>query len=169
MPLIFLRVNHVPYMTKSLRKPIMRRTEIESKYLRNKAIENKTECKNLYSNLEVNQLTDNKLFGKTTKLVLSGKTIQSFSITFVNKENNQIISDDLELAATFSSYFEKVVANLGIKEYENNVTHNTNSVSKDGVDLAITKYKDSAIIKQKIENVFFKSRFSFKDKSETDM
>ena len=98
MPLIFLRVNHVPYMTKSLRKPIMRRTEIESKYLRNKAIENKTECKNLYSNLEVNQLTDNKLFGKTTKLVLSGKTIQSFSITFVNKENNQIISDDLELA-----------------------------------------------------------------------
>ena len=32
-------------MTKSLRKAIMRRTELESKYLKNRAIENKTKYK----------------------------------------------------------------------------------------------------------------------------
>ena len=31
-------------MTKSLRKAIMRRTELESKYLKIKTIENKTKC-----------------------------------------------------------------------------------------------------------------------------
>ena len=50
---------------------------------------------------------------------------------------NEIISDDLELTEGFNDYFENAVANLGIKEYENNVTDNTNSGSKDDVDLAI--------------------------------
>ena len=116
-------------MTKSLRKAIMRRTELESKYLKNRAIENKTkykkqknycnrlykkERKNFYSNLELNQITDNKRFWKTMKTFLSNKSLQSSTITLVNKENNQIISDDLELAETFNNYFESTVANLGI-------------------------------------------------------
>ena len=40
-------------MTKSLRKAIMRRTELESKYLKNRAIENKTKYKK-----QKNYLTD---------------------------------------------------------------------------------------------------------------
>ena len=41
----FLRANHVPYMTKSLGKAITRRTELVSKYLKNRTIENKTKYK----------------------------------------------------------------------------------------------------------------------------
>ena len=63
------------------------------------------------------------------------------SVFSLNKENNQIISDDFELAETFNNYFESAVTNLGIEEYENNVTENTNSGSKDGVDLATDKCK----------------------------
>ena len=63
--------------TKSLRKAIMGCSELESKYLVNRTIENKIKCKkqnifckssyekerkNFYSNLELNQITDNKLF-----------------------------------------------------------------------------------------------------------
>ena len=35
-----LRANHVPYMTKALRKAIMKRSELESKYVKNKTSEN---------------------------------------------------------------------------------------------------------------------------------
>ena len=63
------------------------------------------------------------------------------SVFSLNKENNQIISDDFELAETLNNYFESAVANLGIEEYENNVTENTNSGSKDRADLATDKYK----------------------------
>ena len=76
-------------------------------------------------------------------------------ITLINTENNQIISDDLELTETFNNYFESAIANLGIKEYESSVTDNTNSESSDGVHLAIEKYKDHLSIKLINENVSF--------------
>ena len=50
-----IRANHVPYMTKSLRKAIMKRSQLESKYLRNSTVENmkiykkqKNFCSRLY-------------------------------------------------------------------------------------------------------------------------
>ena len=36
----FVRANEVPYMTKALRKAIMKRSEFESKYLKNKSYQN---------------------------------------------------------------------------------------------------------------------------------
>ena len=41
--------------------------------------------KNVYSDLELNQITDNRLFWKTIKPFLSDKSIQSSTITLVNK------------------------------------------------------------------------------------
>ena len=63
------------------------------------------------SNLELNQITDNYLFWKPIKFLLNDKSIQSSTITLVNRK----ISDDLELAETFNNYFESPVA---ILEYE---------------------------------------------------
>ena len=50
------------------------------------------------------------------------------------------------------------VANLVIKEYG----------SRDGVNLAIEKYKDHPSVKMINENVCFEPCFSFKDIGETD-
>ena len=51
----FVRGNEVPYMTKRLRKAIMKRSELKSKYLKNKNYQNmkiykkqKTFCSKLY-------------------------------------------------------------------------------------------------------------------------
>ena len=49
-----LRANHVPYMTKALRKAIMKRSELENKYVKNKTNENLlsilfTSAKNIYA------------------------------------------------------------------------------------------------------------------------
>ena len=105
-----LRFNQAPYMTKALHKAIMRRSELESKYFKNKTNENKArfkkqkifcsklykkERKKFYSNLELNEITDNKLFWKTIKPLLSEQCIQSSKISLVS---NKVISEDLELA-----------------------------------------------------------------------
>ena len=91
-----IRANHVPYMTKSLRKAIMKRSQLESKYLRNSTVENmkmykkqknfcsrlyKKERKKFYSELDINNITDNKSFWKTMKPFLSDKCSQASKIS----------------------------------------------------------------------------------------
>ena len=81
-----LRANHVPYMTKALRKAIMKRSELASKYVKNKTSENlkpytkqrnvsrklyQKERKEYYEILDLNNVTDNKKFWKTVKPLLS--------------------------------------------------------------------------------------------------
>ena len=41
----FIRVNHAPYMTKNLRKAIMRRSQLENKYISNSTVENMNKYK----------------------------------------------------------------------------------------------------------------------------
>ena len=145
----------------------MRRSELESKYLKNRTIDNKTkfrkqknfcsqlykkERKKFYSNLEKNKITDNKLFWKTIKPLLSDKCTQASTISLVINAN--VISDDSELAKTFYSYFEKAVMNLGIKEYES-LDANPQSGFQDEVDIAIIKYKNHPSIKMINENASF--------------
>ena len=77
-----LRDNDVSYMTKSLRKSIMKRFELETKYIRSKTSENlkvykkqrdfcsklhKKERRKYYEKLDLNKFTDNKEFWKTIK------------------------------------------------------------------------------------------------------
>ena len=72
-----LRANQVPYMTKTLRKAIMRRSNLENKFLKNVTPENnaayikqrnlcsklyKKERRKYYSNLDPSNFTDNKMF-----------------------------------------------------------------------------------------------------------
>ena len=69
-----LRANDKPYMTKVLRKTIMRRSELKSKYLKNKSDESlkafkkqknytnrlaKRERSKYFANLDLNKYTDN--------------------------------------------------------------------------------------------------------------
>ena len=129
-----LRANHVPYMTKALRKAIMKRSELESKYVKNKTSENlrsykkqrnfcsklyKKERKKYYERLDLNNVTDNKKFWKTVKPFLSDKVTTFPKISLV--ENDEIISDESKVANSFSNFFENAIHSLGIKtnEYSN--------------------------------------------------
>lgn len=85
----------------------------------------KKERKKFHSNLELNEITDNKAFWKTIKSLLNDKCIQFSTVTFVNKENNRIIFGDF--ITKFNHDFEGAVANLVIKEYDSSLTDNTNS------------------------------------------
>ena len=87
----FVRPNEVPYMTKVLRKEIMKRSERESKYLKNKSYQNmkiykkqKNFCSKLYkegkkkkySKTDTRKITDNKKhFGKQFPLFFLAKLL----------------------------------------------------------------------------------------------
>ena len=75
--------------------------------------------------------------------------------------NDNVISDDQELADTFNNFFEHAVDNLGIQEYQSDHNIDINSISDDPIDYAIAKYKNHPSIIMINENVPFESRFSF--------
>ena len=161
-------------MTKNLRKAIMKRSQLENKYIRNSTVENmnkykkhknfcsklyKKERKKFYSQLDIKNITDNKLFWKTMKPFLSDKCTYASKISLVHNDN--VISDDQELADIFNNFFEQAVDNLGIQEYQSDHNIDINSISDDPIDYAIAKYKNHPSIIMINENVSFESRFSF--------
>ena len=177
-----IRANHVPYMTKDLSKAIMKRSQLENKYIKNPTVENrnmykkhknfcsklyKKERRNFYSQLDIKNITDNKQFWKTMKPFLSEKCTYASKITLVDNDN--VISDDQELANTFNKFFEHAVDNLGIKEYPNIDDCDIDFISDDPIDNALSKYKNHPSILMINENVSFESRFSFTTVSEDDI
>ena len=118
-----LRANHVPYMTKRLRKAIMKRSELENKYLKNRTNENlkyyekqRNFCSKLYKKgtkkyhemLDLKNVTDNKEFWKTVKPFLSDKvtTLPKTSLL----EKGEIISDESKVANLFSNLYVDLVS-----------------------------------------------------------
>ena len=127
----------------------------------------KKERKTFYSQLDIKNITDNKLFWKTMKPFLTEKCTYASKISLVHNDN--VISDDQELADTFNNFFEHAVDNLGIQEYQSDHNIDRNSISDDPIDYAITKYKNHPSIIMINENVSFESRFSFTAVNEDDI
>ena len=86
----FVGANEVPYMTKALSKAIMKRSELESKYLKNKSNQNmriykkqktissklyKKERKTFYSKINSCKITGSKIFWKTIPLLFLAKLL----------------------------------------------------------------------------------------------
>ena len=103
----------------TLRKAIMKLSELENKYLRNSTVENRNkykkhknfcsklyekERKKFYSNLDIKNIIYNKLFWKTMKPFLSDKCNHSSKISLVR--NGNVISHDFELAKVFKNFFD---------------------------------------------------------------
>ena len=89
----------------------MKRSELESKYYKSSTIGNKNlyrkqknfcsklykkERKKYYKNLNLKNITDNKLFWKTIKPFLSDKSTHASQITLV--QNNNIVSDEKDIS-----------------------------------------------------------------------
>ena len=102
-----LRFNNSAFMTKNLRKEIMKRSKLKNNFNKNRNHENwckyKTQrnyCVNLlrkskkqyFSNINVSDVTDSKSFWKSVKPDFSNKGLNSNKITLV--ENDAIITND---------------------------------------------------------------------------
>ena len=96
-----------------------------------------------------------------------GKVMGAKVETTSNNEN--VISDDLNLSQIFNNYFESAIGKLEIKECHASSEVNANYRSKDGVDVAVEKYKDRPSIKMINKDVLFESRFSIKVIRKSDL
>ena len=76
----------------------------------------KKERKKYYANLNLNEITDNKKFWKTIKSLFSENGPKNQKITIV--KDNEIISEDKEVAETLNSFFQGAVDSLEITENE---------------------------------------------------
>ena len=93
---------------------------------------NKRDC---FGNLNKKIVTDNRKFWETTIPLFSDKAFHRECITL--KESNKTITNNEELAETFSTFFSKIVPNLNI---DNNLRDNiTNPHITDPVFCAIQK------------------------------
>ena len=167
------RANEVPYMTKALRKPIMKRSEIESKNLKNEIYQNmkivkskktftanhirRKEKKN-YSKTDTRKITDKKTFSKTITPFISSKAPSLSRITLIEKE--AIISHNQKVAETLSKFIVKAVEKLDIKEFKK--ISNIDGLS-DPVEVAIKKYENHLSIIAITEKFNFTVRFEYEE------
>ena len=113
-----IRANESPFITKNLRKEIMKRSKLLKAYQRYPTELNKQAYKNqrnictslcrktkrqYYSKLNPSCVTSNKKFWKTVKPLFSEKVFTGESITLVDKE--EIIDDSQAVAEKFSDFF----------------------------------------------------------------
>ena len=166
-----VRANDKPYMTKVLRKAIMRRSFLKNKYQKLKTEEAQKAFKKqknytnrllrkemikYWSNLDLKKYTDNKKFFDTVKPLFS-KSVGKQKITLV--ENNDIITEDKEIAEKFNDYFITTVSSLAITE--NKALLTDFSAISDPVERAVKKFENHPSILDIKKNVSISSSFAF--------
>ena len=152
----YLRVNHSPFITKRIRKEIMKRSR-----LRNRVNKLNTDLNNLaykrqrnlctklirqakrdyFSNLNPSNIIDNRKFWSSVKPLFSDKGITGKNIIIV--DDNTIIDDDSKVSEIFSNFFNDAVKNLNIEDTQNTIVNVSKSyIDCDPVMRAIRKYHD---------------------------
>ena len=118
-------------MTKAYSNAVKQRTRFRNKFLKtpndqNKLLYNKQrnycvsllrkEKEEYFARLNEKDITDNRKFWHTTKPFLSDKVKSREAIILVDNEN--IKSNENEVANTFNDFFSNIVKNLKIPEYQ---------------------------------------------------
>ena len=126
-----IRNNNQPFMTKTLRKAIMKRSKLRNKFNEERNIENWSEykrqrnlCSNLlkqskkrhFNSLNVNDVTENKKFWKTIKPFFTEKNKTTNNIILT--ENNQTVREDKAICQIFNTYFTNVTKGLKLRQVD---------------------------------------------------
>ena len=179
MKVKYVRANNAPFMNKILSKAIMTRTRLKNKFLKipndiNKRNYNKhrnycvnllrKEKKKYYNNIDLKLLTENKLFWKTIKPLFSDKHNICRKITLI--DDDEIISNDINVAEIMNEFFSNAVANLDIKGYQPDFSPN---IVNDDIINIINKFSGHPSILKIKERVEITETFSFSRPSVEDI
>ena len=167
-----LRANEKPYVTKEMRKAIMRRSQLQKKVYYHGTEENKQafnkqknycnrlykrERRDFYNRLDLKKITDNIKFWDTMKPLFSDKGGIRDKIVLI--EDNEIISESIEVAEKFNAYFSGTADSLGITE--NRLLLNPVMENETDVDKCIKKFELHPSIISIKRNVQIDTRFDF--------
>ena len=169
----YIRANQSPFITKEIRKSIMKRTQLKNKYMKRKTFSNKAAynrqrniCgylikktkKQFYSNLNPAHICDNKTFWGIVKPFFTDKKCSSENIRLM--ENNEITKDDLNTADIFNEFFSNAVTNLNIEPIPTTIL---DEVEKDPILNAIKIHENHPSIIKIKEKIEIKECFSMKE------
>ena len=127
----YIRGNNKPFMTKAVSRAAMQRSRLRNKFLKNPSEENKLiynkqrnfcisllrkEKKEYFAKINEKDISDNRKFWQTVKPFISDKIKSKESIILVN--DNNIVSNELDVAKSFNEFFSNIVKNLDIPEYQ---------------------------------------------------
>ena len=175
--------NNSPFMTKPLRKMIMNRSRCKNTYFKNKTVENwekyrklRNECVKLtkkvkreyFESLNINSITDNKKFWKAIKPHFSDKDKRNAKIILV--ENEDIISDNKNIAKTMNEYFVNITKDLNIPGFNiEKIPKNMNMNYIDPIDKIIYEYSKHPSILNIKQHVNLNNIFTFETTDETEI
>ena len=176
-----LRANDAAYMTKCLRKAMMKRSELATKYNKSRSLEDykgfkkhknyvnklyKKERNKYFNNLSKNDIQDVKKFWKLWKPLISDNNKIKSAINLINN-NQDILSDEKEVASEFRNVFSNAVKNLNM-DFEW-LPVDTNEMLTDPVDIAIDKFKSHPSILKIREHITVPSKITFSRVSEENV
>ena len=110
-----------------------------------------------YNSLDTKMISDNKTFWNTVKPMFSDKSNISHKMALI--QENNIISDDLQIAELFNEYFSTIATKLNIGENDSIISDSENI--SDTIFKAIEKYKNHPSIIKIAENVNIDVKFKF--------
>ena len=178
-----LRANNAPYITKKLRKAIMKKSQLEniySKTLTEKSLKPykkqknyvsrlyKKESKLFFDSLNSSVILDNRKFWKTVKPLFSNKGNYGNKIKLV--ENEEIIDDDTKVAEELNNFFKTAVASLDI--HRNPYTVENVENMSDPVEIAIKKseiHPNILLIKNIIGKKVSRNLFCFNEVTKSEV
>ena len=171
----YIRANHSPFVTKELRKAIMKRSNLRNTYLNVKSEESwiaykkqRNKCvylvknakRSYFANLNISSICDNKTFWRTVSPLFSNKIKTKEKITLI--ENNEIISSDKNIAEIFMKYFDSIVPSLKLPNDDGYLVPKDDMLSTDSLIIKYKSHPSILSIKQKMGNEnFVDSHFSF--------
>ena len=168
----YLRANDAPFMTKTLRKASMLRIQLRNRLNRYSTSENwkafkkqRNKCVKIlrqaktsyYGNLDMNSVPDNKKFRRTVKPLFTDKVQTSLRITLVENEN--IITNDSEIAEIFNEFFTNISKTMDIAPGECTLVPTEHLL--DPVEIAVEKHKYHSSIQKIKDKVKQDSSFDF--------
>ena len=159
--------NHSSYVSKALRKAIIKKLYLEKLYFKNRTENSlktferqknycsrlyKKERKKFFNNFNPSFVKDIKIFWKSIKPFFSDKGNLRSQIKLI--ENGELIQNDDEVAETLNTFFKNAVSNLDVNE-NSYIVDNESSNILNPVERAIKKYEihpSILLIKSKIGN-----------------
>ena len=176
-----LRANHSSYVSKPLRKAIMRRSYLEKMYFKKRTVDSltkykkqknycsrlyKKERKKFFDNLNPSIVEDNKTFWKTVKPFLTNKGSKGGNIKLLEK--GELLQEYSLIAEEFNNFFKNTVSSLD--KNENSFIINNEAASiYDPIEKAISKYKFHPSILLIKETIKSKYHFSFQHVEKSDI
>ena len=163
-------------MTKNLRKAIMFRSQLKNLYNKKRTQENwdnykkqRNFCVNLlkktkkeyFNKLNIKDLSSNKKFWKTIKPYFSNKGLNGNKFLLI--ENDNLISNEKDLASIFNNFFINITSDLHLKEAPKPQTSN------ESLDELLTRFSTHPSIKKIKESFPVSDSFNFRPVTTDDV